>query len=60
MNWFADSGATQHMSDQRHLFTNFTSITPGKLTITGIGKKVIYAHGRGDIPIKTKINGQLI
>jgi hypothetical protein len=59
-NWFADSGATQHMSDQRHLFTNFTSITPGKLTITGIGKKVIYAHGRGDIPIKTKINGQLI
>ena len=59
-NWFADSRATQHMSDQRHLFTNFTSITPGKLTITGIGKKVIYAHGRGDIPIKTKINGQLI
>jgi hypothetical protein len=45
------------MSDQRHLFTNFTPITPKTLAITGIGNNVIYAHGKGDIQITTKIKG---
>lgn len=28
-DWYADSGATQHMTDQRDMFSSFQSIEPG-------------------------------
>lgn len=55
--WYADSGATQHMSDQRQKFKNFQPISPGSRAIHGIGNKVLYAHGVGDVPIYAIING---
>ena len=56
--WYADSGATKHMSDQKWMFINFKEIVPGNWPVKGIGNaKPLQVHGRGDIPIRTKLDG---
>ena len=56
--WYADSGATKHMSDQKWMFINFKEIVPGNWPVKGIGNvKPLQVHGRGVIPIRTKLNG---
>lgn len=47
--WYADSGASQHMCDQRWMFHNFISIIPGSRPVRGIGvdSKPLQVHGRG-------------
>ena len=35
--WYADSGATQHMTDNRALLTNFVPTGPEKWSVSGIG-----------------------
>ena len=58
-DWYADSGASRHMSDQRWSFSKFQEITPGCWPVKGVGidAKPLYATGRGDIPIRTKVGG---
>lgn len=47
--WYADSGASSHMSNRREWFADFCEIQPQEITI-GSGDKV-YAIGRGNIDI---------
>jgi transposase InsO family protein len=54
--FYLDSGCTEHMSDQRHLFTNFQNISPNTKPIDGIGGTKLYAHGFGDIKV-TRLSG---
>ena len=37
LEWYADSGATQHMTWQSTPFKSFTSVSPGSWTVKGIG-----------------------
>lgn len=47
--WYADSGASSHMSNRREWFVDFSDMQPQEITI-GNGDKV-YAIGRGNIEI---------
>ena len=60
--WYADSGSSTHMTDQRSLFDTFTAIQPGDRVVRGIGKdnKPLHALGIGEICIERKVNGRLI
>lgn len=51
--WYADSGATQHMSDQLHAFTEFHKIVG---TVTGIGGFKLKVEGTGNIDIVSKVD----
>ncbi len=55
--WYADSGASQHMSDQKWMFHNYKEIIPGSRPVKGIGvdSKPLQIHGQGDIAIKCLI-----
>lgn len=57
--WFADSGASKHMSDQRWMFSEFIPLHPKSFPVKGIGSdtKPLQATGRGDILIKCRVNG---
>ena len=58
-DWFADSGATQHMSDQRQLMINYKPIEPGTWSVSGIGGMTLPVLGVGDVPVITQIDGDL-
>jgi hypothetical protein len=54
----ADSGATDHMSDQLHIFNVFTAVTPGDWKIKGIGTdSALQVHGYGTVNIRSKVDG---
>jgi hypothetical protein len=57
--WYVDSGATQHMTDQRSVFNSFKPIPPGTRAIKGIGKDnlPVFALGIGDIRVRTRVDG---
>lgn len=55
-DWYADSGATQHMSDQRSILINFEPIEPGTWTVTGIGNTKLFALGKGDVLYSAFVN----
>jgi transposase InsO family protein len=55
--WFADSGATEHMTDKLQWFTNFQSIDNECWTVTVADNNVLYVRGIGDIPVHATING---
>ena len=57
-DWFADSGATQHMSDQRQLMINYKPIEPGTWSVSGIGGMTLPVLGVGDVPVITQIDGE--
>ena len=44
--FFADSGATQHMSDQKIFFEDFTQIPAGTWSIAGIGNTILQVLGK--------------
>lgn len=54
-DWFADSGATSHMTDQRSLMTNYIPITPGSWMVPGIGGASLPVHGQGEITVITEV-----
>jgi hypothetical protein len=56
--FFADSGATQHMSDQKNLFENFTQVQPGTWSIAGIGDTHLQVLGKGHIRATITLNGE--
>lgn len=55
--WFADSGATEHMTDKLQWFTNFQSIADECWTVTVADNNVLYVRGIGDIPVQATIDG---
>ncbi len=56
-DWYADSGATQHMSGQRSLFRNFVPVKPNTWFVNGIGGARLQVLGHGQIVFKAKVNG---
>jgi hypothetical protein len=56
-DFYLDSGATQHMSHQRSLFTNFQPIQPGLKWISGIGQSRVEILGTGNIIITSLAEG---
>ena len=50
-DWFADSGATQHMTDQREWLTNFIDVPDGSWTVKGIGSSNYPVRGSGDVQV---------
>ncbi|XP_057371746.1 uncharacterized protein LOC130692629 [Daphnia carinata] len=59
-DWYADSGCTSHMSDQRCFFISLRQINPTHWSIKGIGSdsQTLQDVGMGDIPIKVRLNNQ--
>ena len=57
-DWFADSGATASMTDQRQLLMDYETIKPGTWSVSGIGGTNLSVHGRGNVPIITEIKGK--
>ncbi len=56
-DWFADSGATQHMSDQRSFFKTFTPVEPNTWMVNGIGDAHLSVLGYGNIQFITVVKG---
>ncbi len=56
-DWFADSGATQHMSDQREFFKEFTAVKPNTWFVKGIGGAQLQVHGQGSIEFTALVDG---
>lgn len=54
----ADSGATDHMSDQANIFSDFTPVTPGHWKVKGIGvNSSLQVHGYGTVAVRSKVDG---
>lgn len=58
--WYADSGATRHMTDQRSIIWNFKPIDSGAWYVSGIGDTRLSVLGQGDVNAVTTINGSQI
>lgn len=57
-DWYADSGATRHMTDQKSFFNTFKELEDGKWTVTGIGGTRLSALGIGDIDVTSYVDGK--
>ena len=57
-DWLADSGSSHHMSDQRHWFTNFTTVPAGTWPVQAVAGHTAFVEGIGDIPIEICIRNQ--
>ncbi|EFX65588.1 hypothetical protein DAPPUDRAFT_117135 [Daphnia pulex] len=55
--WYADSGATRHMTDQRNILWNFKPDESTPRYVTGIGNTQLLTEGQGDVKATTMING---
>ena len=57
-DWYVDSGASQHMSDQRWMFSSFYPVHPGSWPVKGIGSDAdpLQAAGFGDIHVRVRVN----
>lgn len=55
-DWFADSGATQHMSDQKEWLQNFVPVPEGSWSVNGIGSSSYPVRGYGDANVWTTTN----
>ena len=60
VDWFADSGATQHMTDQRDLLINFVPVGPEQWNVSGIGGTSLPVIGKGDVIISSIVDGKLL
>jgi hypothetical protein len=60
MDWFADSGATQHMTDQRNLLINFVPAGLEQWNVSGIGGTNLSVLGQGDVVISAVVNGKTL
>ena len=57
-DWYADSGATYHMTDQRSFFTTFKEVPPGTWKVNGVGNAQLDTLGIGNIPIHSFVHGE--
>jgi hypothetical protein len=56
--WYADSGATQHMSGRRALFNNFIPVKDDTWFVNGIGGSRLQVHGHhGEVLFTATVNG---
>ena len=56
-DWFADSGATQHMTDQREALENYVAVPEGSWSVTGIGSTNYNVKGYGNVKVWIIVNG---
>ena len=56
--WYADAGATEHMSDNRAAFVNFKAIEKGTWPVSIASDQNLWVQGKGDIRIKRRANDQ--
>jgi hypothetical protein len=58
--WYADSGASEHISDNGALFKSFQLIRPGERFIKRVGKnnEAFHATGTESISIRSKVEGE--
>lgn len=56
-DYFSDSGATRHMTDQRNAISNFTSVCNGSWSVNGIGSSSYAVEGYGDVDKWSYVNG---
>jgi hypothetical protein len=59
MGWYADSGATQHMTGNRGLLSNFVPIEHDKWTVSGIGEAKLQVAGQGDVNLHATVDGRI-
>lgn len=57
-DWYADSGATRHMTDQRSFFTHLTEIPAGTWKVNGIGGAQLQALAIGHILVTSFVDDQ--
>lgn len=56
-DWYADSGATKHMTDQKSILLNFVPIEHEEWIVSGIGGTQLIVRGQGDIKIISSVDG---
>src|SRR6202000_882391 len=56
-DWVIDSAASDHYCNNKAWFTDFQSIPVRNITIGD--NRVIHAVGRGNVPVKVKLNDRL-
>ena len=56
--WYPDSGATQHVTDDRGWLGNFVPVEHGKWTVSGIEEAKLLAARQGDVNIHATVNGR--
>lgn len=56
-DFFLDSGATQHITDQKWLLKNLWTFPLGSRWIGGIGQTKVDVLGEGDMDLLTSVNG---
>lgn len=59
-DWYADSGATHHMTDQRSTLWNFEPVVANSWSVEGIGGVKLFVHGKWDIHLTSKVNGKTL
>ncbi len=55
-DWFADSGATSHMTDQLSLLMDYQPVELGSWMVTGIGGTSLPVHGQGNVTVITEVH----
>jgi hypothetical protein len=55
LDWFADSGASRHMTHNKALLRNFQPITQGTWTVSGIKNTTLDVHGIGEVHLTTQV-----
>ena len=50
--WYADAGATEHMSHNCDVFVNFKEIAKGTWPVAIANEQNLWVQGKGDIKIK--------
>lgn len=58
--WFADSGATQHMTGNRDLLVNFVPTGSECWMVNGIGESKLAVAGQGDVNVVANANGKTV
>ena len=56
--WYADAGATEHMSDNRDAFINFQAIPKGTWPVAIANEQSLWVQGKGDVRIKRRAHNQ--
>ena len=56
--WYADTGASEHMTDRLEWFTNIIDILEGRHLVMVADDRSLLVRGKGDIYIKRTINGK--
>lgn len=57
-DFFADSGASHHISDQRSYFSSMTTIQKGVWLVKGIGVVTLPVLGQGSIDFPATVDGK--